>query len=186
MVLSEEQLALLPTEEDVAFYEAHGWYVSPKIIPDEVFEVAKLGAERFYRGERDAEWPYTSGFSVSNPEHPNAIRNDQYVAFRIQELRYLALQPVIGAIAARLARTTEIRLLDDALVYKPPQSKGVVGWHVDRAYWGNCTSDNMLTAWIPFHDVDESHGPLMVCDRSHRWRGMEHSRQFNNQDIDGV
>ena len=27
-LLSNEQLALLPTETDIAFYEKHGWYIS--------------------------------------------------------------------------------------------------------------------------------------------------------------
>lgn len=36
----DEQAALLPTEKDVAFYEEHGWYISKKIIPDEVLDEA--------------------------------------------------------------------------------------------------------------------------------------------------
>ena len=33
--LSDEQVGPLPTEEDVAVYEEHGWYISKKVIPDE-------------------------------------------------------------------------------------------------------------------------------------------------------
>ena len=44
------------------------------------------------------------------------------------------------AIAARLAQTKLIRLLDDQLIYKPPtgiKGESVVGWHADKAYSSN-------------------------------------------------
>ena len=53
------------------------------------------------------------------------------------------------AIAARLARTKLIRLLDDQLIYKPPtgiKGESVVGWHADKAYWSNSSSNSLLTA----------------------------------------
>jgi thiosulfate reductase cytochrome b subunit len=59
-----------------------------------------------------------------------------------------------------------LRLLDDQLVYKPSlrsdASATITGWHADRAYWATCSSDKLCTAWIPFHDVDVTRGPLVV------------------------
>ena len=183
--LSEEQLALLPTEKDIAFYEEHGWYISPKIIPDEIIDRAMEGAEKFYRGERDATLTVDTGYSNWKPEDGDIVRNNEFVSLQKKELRQLALQPIIGAIAARLARTSSVRLLDDQLVYKPPQTtKTAVGWHADRAYWATCSSHQLLTAWIPFHDCDESRGPLVVIDRSHKWSGIEHMRSFNDPNLD--
>jgi Phytanoyl-CoA dioxygenase (PhyH) len=184
--LTPEQLALLPTASDIAFYEAHGWYISAPIIPDDMINQAIVGSERFYNGERDATLPVSEGFSNWKPGDTSAIRNNEFVSLQNLELRQLALQPVIGAIAARLARTSQIRLLDDQLVYKPPQDKdntSVVGWHADRAYWATCTSDRLLTAWIPFHDCNEERGPLVVMDGSHRWPGLEHLRYFNQTNL---
>ena len=182
--ITPEQAALLPTEEDVVFYETHGWYISPKIIPDEAIDLAIAGTERFYRGERDGKLPVDTGYSNWTPEEGDIIRNNEFVSWQNKELRELALLPIIGAIAARLARTHEIRLLDDQLVYKPPRSgKNSVGWHSDRAYWGTCTSDKMLTAWIPFHDCDEARGPLVVLDKSHLWGNLDDMRHFNDEDL---
>jgi len=82
------------------------------------------------------------------------------------------MQPVIGAIAARLTGSATIRLWDDQLVQKAPAvgSTGpVVGWHTDRAYWMTCTSEEMLTAWIPFRDCPEEIGPVLHVSGSHRW-----------------
>ena len=80
--LSEEQLELLPTEEDIAFYEEHGWFISKKIVPHEVLDRGFLGAEKFYSGERDATIPYATGYSDWKPGDGDAVRNNQHVSYR--------------------------------------------------------------------------------------------------------
>lgn len=183
--LSDEQLSFLPTEADIAFYEEHGWYIASKVLPEQLIDEAILGSQRFYRGERDAILPIDTGFSDWKPEDGTAVvRNNEFVSLQNQELRQLALQPIVGAIAARLARTKSIRLLDDQLIYKPPQhDKSAVGWHSDRTYWATCSSDKLLTAWIPLHDCDESRGPLVVIDGSHKWSDLSNLRFFNHQNL---
>ncbi len=190
-VLTQEQQALLPTEEDVCFYEEHGWYISPPVIPESAIENAIAGSQAFYRGERDGTLPFDKGYSNWKPEDGDTVRNNEFVSLQKKELKQLALQPVIGAIAARLARTKEIRVLDDQLVYKPASKANqkvntTVGWHSDRAYWATCSSDNLLTAWIPFHDCDEARSPLVVLDKSHRWSGLQNMRHFNNSNLSQV
>jgi len=187
-VLTPEQQALLPTEEDVCSYEEHGWYISPPIIPEAAIDLAVAGSQAFYRGARDGIIPVETGYSNWKPEDGDIVRNNEFVSLQKTELKQLALQPVIGAIAARLARTEQIRILDDQLVYKPPAKpdkavNNAVGWHSDRAYWSTCSSDNLLTAWIPFHDCDEARGPLVVLDKSHRWSGLQSMRHFNNPNL---
>jgi len=190
-VLTQKQQALLPTEEDVCFYEEHGWYISPAVIPDEAIENAIAGSEAFYRGARDGNIPFETGYSNWKPADGDTVRNNEFVSLQKKELKQLALQPVIGAIAARLARTKEIRVLDDQLVYKPPVKASqkvntTVGWHSDRAYWATCSSNSMLTAWIPFHDCDLDRGPLVVLDKSHRWSGLQNMRHFNDSNLSNL
>lgn len=189
-ILSKEQLALLPTKEDVAFYEEYGWYVSKKVLSDEIIDEAIRGSERYYQGERDIPLLVSNGYSDWKPENEyDVVRNNEFVSLQNRELRQLVLQPIIGAIATRLARTKQIRLLDNRLVYKPPQDKNgksAVGWHADRAYWSICSSHNMLTAWIPFHDGDELNGPLVVLDKSHKWLGIQDTRFFNNNNLEDM
>ena len=45
-----------------------------------------------------------------------------------------------------------------------------------------CTSTDMLTAWIPFHDCPVELGPLMVVDGSHRWNDVDHDQLRRFQD----
>lgn len=65
--LTPEQLALLPDDADVKFYEENGCYISKEgVVPDALIDAADDGSQRFYRGERDAVLPFDTGFSNSS------------------------------------------------------------------------------------------------------------------------
>ena len=184
--LTPSQAAALPSEDDIAFYELHGWYVSDVVVPETVLDAAAAGVEQFYRGERDQPLLVAGQFRDWQADHDAKIRNNEFVSLQSRAIDSLVRQPIIGAIAARLARTDTIRLMDDQLVYKQAgdsSGRTSVGWHADHAYWGTCSSNNMLTAWIPFHDVDAARSPLLIIDGSHRWPDLEHTRHFNNTDL---
>ena len=186
--LTPEQCALLPDESDVAFYEENGYYVSKEgVVPEALIDSASEGARRFYEGERDAVLPFDTGFSDWKPGDGEGQRNSEFVSLQKKELKALAVYPLLGAIAARLTRSGAIRVLDDQLISKPssPQnaSSTVTGWHADRAYWATCSSDKMITVWIPLHSVEIRRSPLVVMAGSHRWPGLHDVRFFNHQNL---
>ncbi|MDV2991073.1 MAG: hypothetical protein N4J56_000727 [Chroococcidiopsis sp. SAG 2025] len=188
--LSEDQVALLPTEAEIAFYEEHGWYVSQQILPDELIDNAILGSERYYRGERDTQLLINVGYSDWQPGDTSILRNNEFVSLQNQQLQQLGFYPIIAAIAARLARAKQIRLFADSLLCKMPTTRnnnnGVVGWHADKAYWSTCSSNNLLTAWIPFQDCNELLGPLVVIDGSHKWEDKQDLKNFYAQNIEAL
>ena len=176
--------SLLPTEADVRSYEENGWFVAPPLIAEALLDETSIAAERHQRGDRDWALPIDSGYSDWKPGDPEPVRNNEFASLQSAGLRRLALQPILGAVAARLARCEVIRLFDDQLVWKPTQAPdSAVGWHSDRGYWSTCTSPRMLTAWIPLHDSDEERGTLMAVSGSHRWPESEHLRGFNDPDL---
>lgn len=187
--LSEQQKSLLPTETDIVFYEQNGWYISDKIIPDAILDNAIKGADDFYKGKIDFVLKNNTGIANDNLDVSSSIRNNEFVTLQKIELQILGFYPMIGAIASALARTSEVRLFADSLVNKLPEkptSKGVVGWHSDRAYWPTCTSNNMLTAWIPLQDCTENMGPLTHISGSNLWKDEKELKSFfsfNNQDL---
>lgn len=188
MSLTPEQRALLPDESDVTFYEANGYYISKEgVLPEAVIDSACVGAERFYQGERDGTLPFDTGFSNWKPSDGDGQRNNEFVSLQKIELKALALYPLLGAIAAKLTRSSVIRVLDDQLIYKPSNTRNasttVTGWHADRAYWATCSSDKMVSVWIPFHSVDITRSPLVVMAGSHRWQGLQDVRFFNHQNL---
>ena len=184
MKLTAHEHRLLPSDEDVAFYREHGWYISEQILPEELVEQAIQGSERHFAGERDFPLRISTGYSDWKPGSGNGVRNCEYVALQNRQIRHVVEHPLIGAIASRLSGSRTIRLFYDQLIYKPPDpsdATSVVGWHTDRAYWMTCTSDSMLTAWIPFHDCPEDMAPLVVVDGSHRWPVSSTIRAFKEK-----
>ena len=186
MNLLSEELELLPSDEDVAFYREHGYYKSKKIFTDEEIDTALEGSERYYRGERDASLPHkVNGW---RPEDGNVLRKNDFASLQNRELTALVRKPILGAIAARLCGT-QVRLWHDQLLYKPvsnPEKAVNVGWHTDRKYWKMCTSENMLTAWIPFHDCDEKMGTITMIDQSLHWPDNTEELDFFSNDLAGL
>lgn len=189
MTLTPEQIELLPSDEDVAFYREHGWYVSKKIFSDDQIDDALYGAERHWAGERDHPL-LIRGYLDWQPGDGDKLRLNDYASLQNDDLRSFVFGSLLGAIAARLSGSPRIRLFHDQLIYKPPvdggERKNVIGWHTDRAYWNTCTSRDMLTAWIPFHDCDETLGTIHMIDGSHRWPGNDGLRTFYDQDLEDL
>lgn len=188
MAAIDAESALLPTEDDVRFYEQHGWWISPRIVPDELIDDARFGVERYYEGERDEVLLFEAGTDW-NPSRGNVLRQNDYVSLQIEQLRRLVHHELIARTAAVLARTEQIRLFHDQLIYKPAQvepAAATVGWHTDIAYWKTCSSRDMITAWIPFQPVTMDMGPMTVLDRSHRWSGNDYLEFFHDPDLGGI
>ncbi|MFC4587534.1 phytanoyl-CoA dioxygenase family protein [Sphaerisporangium corydalis] len=179
---------LLPGDDDVAFYRENGYWISPPILGGEVLDAAERGMRRHHAGEVDYLLPGDmDGTWGWRPADGDVLRKNDHASLRVRELAALVGQAVITGCAARLSGGPEIRLWHDQLLYKPPSSSGPanVGWHTDRQYWRSCSSEEMLTAWVPFHDITTSDGPVMFVPGSHRWsEGADLS--FFDQDLSAI
>ena len=190
--------AYVPSEEEVRSYERRGWLVTPRILPDELLEATRSAIDRYHLGQRDHRLPgglegaRDGGFADWRPGDGDGVRNNEFCSLQCAGVRSLVHVPALGAIAGRLARARCIRLFDDQAVYKPaapgegPDPGATTGWHTDHSYWSTCTSERMLTVWIPLDDADEKSGALQVVDGSHRWPESEHVRGFNDFDLDNL
>jgi ectoine hydroxylase-related dioxygenase (phytanoyl-CoA dioxygenase family) len=178
---------VIPTDADVALYREHGWWISPRdFIPDELLDGAARGQERLYAGELDTPIPGREGEGWQPGHGDDVLRKNDYASLMVDELGALVRFPAIGAAAARLAGADEIRLWHDQLLHKPPEddhAAAVVGWHTDRQYWLTCSSTEMLTAWVPFHDCDEETGTLEFVDGSHEWSERATGLDFFSSDL---
>ncbi|MGV9675486.1 phytanoyl-CoA dioxygenase family protein [Nocardia sp. NPDC003482] len=168
--LSPNERELLPSDDDVEFYREHGWFVTPRLFTDEAVDAAAAALADHHRGERDRVLPVPLDEMddwVEGSAH--AVRFNDHVALTSDRLGGFMLQPLIAAIAARLVGTPRIRLWLSSLIYKPPRTRVTLEWHADRVHWHTCTSTNMVSAWIALQDCDESMGPVVMIDGSHRW-----------------
>lgn len=171
-----EEQSLLPSAADVAFYREHGWFQPPPLFQEkELAEVTRAG-ERFYNGERDRTLPRKPADTAYwEPAHGDVLRHNDYIAYESETIRRILCKPLIGAIAARLIGTKSVRLWSSTLIHKPSRGdepSNIVPWHTDRHHWQICTSDELITAFIPLHECTDEHGSLTVIDGSHRWRDL--------------
>jgi ectoine hydroxylase-related dioxygenase (phytanoyl-CoA dioxygenase family) len=181
--LTEEQLASLPDAGAVAFFQEHGWWVSPVCLDEELLDDVCYGAERYYVGERD--WPLMINVATGDGQ-TDRIRTGDYVSLQMEEFQRLVHHPLLPAMAARLAGTPEIRLFHDQLLCKLPSdasSPTAIGWHTDKSYWGTCVSTKMLTAWVPLQDSTADMGSLAVFDASHRWSQEDDLPNFSCREL---
>jgi len=102
--LSEEEIELLPTDEDVAFYNQHGWYLSKKLLTDDEVDELVSASERYYTGERDRTLPAVPPkLAYWDPSNGDVQRHNDYVHYEHDGLAKILRKPLIGAVAARLA-----------------------------------------------------------------------------------
>jgi hypothetical protein len=171
--LTEREHALLPSDEDVAFFAEHGWYLSKKLFSDDEVDDLLSATDRYYAGERDRILPTRPPrLAYWEPSKGNVQRHNDYVHYESDGIAKALLKPIIGAVAARLAGADAIRVFQSTLIFKPPvagEPSNIVPWHFDKHYWASSTSDRMLTAFIPFHDCGEEMGTITMVDGSHRW-----------------
>ena len=177
-----------PTPADIEHYKRYGYVVSPPIIPGDVIVEAKYGVSRYYTGERDWPLPISGGYLDWRPEHGEGLRINDYVSLQNRELRNLVMLEALGRAFSLLARNAVVRLFHDQLISKPPRlgDNSTIGWHVDAAYWRTCSSQHMLTAWIPLDDYEIEMGPIMMLPGSHNWCGNDWMTTFNDRDLDAL
>ncbi len=172
--LTDVERSLLPSDEDVEDYLEHGWYLSKKLFTDDEVDTLVEATERFYAGERSRRLekrPPTLAYW--EPSDGPVQRHNDYVHYESDEIGAILRKPLLGAVAAKLAEAREIRVFQSTLIYKPPrpdEPSNLVPWHMDKHYWQTCTSERMLTAFLPLHDCGEEMGTITMVDGSNNWK----------------
>lgn len=178
----------IPTEDDVKFFKENGYWVSPKVIDDERLAKLRERMEKVYRGEFETGTPPEVAWSYEKG-HPKTLRKTDMASYADLTIRALALDPVIGEIAAALTGNDTIRFWADQLLLKPEQSGGQgsnVGWHQDYTYW-QCfhNPETLLTAWVAYDDVDEENGCMQMVPGSNHW-GLLNGSDFHEQNLEKI
>jgi len=173
---------LLPTEDDVRFFDENGYWLGGKVISDAALRDLHQAMDEVYANRYETgktPWDaWKAGGDASK------IRKTDNAHWANRTIRKLALNPTIGAMAARLMHTHEVRLWHDQLLYKPGQGaaaasrSGNVGWHQDYGYW-RCAPPTLITAWVALVDVDLNNGCMQFVPGSHRWGLLPHGDFFD-------
>ena len=182
---------LLPTAEEINQYQKSGYYISKPLFQEKDLDAAIRASEAYYASlsSRKINLPNNREFNLSwYPEDgTDCLRKNDYSTLVVPELDSLLKNPAIGSIAALLCGE-DVRLWHDQLLYKPPSDLSdpqSVGWHTDHGYWRTCSSNNLLTAWIPFTDMDVSIGTISFIEGSLDWPTNDHL-DFFSSDLDNL
>lgn len=170
----------MPDEASVQFFRDNGFWLAPKLFDDTLLEAARDHIERLRRGEYEKGEAPLSNYQPSGDAAKGLVKIDNgWWADRVME--QFATSPVLGQIAAHLLGVSEIRLWHDQTLYKPSGGgkAGHVGWHQDKGYWASSSTEDMITAWVAFDDVDEENGCMRFVAGSNRWGRVKESDFFN-------
>lgn len=195
--LTAEEEALLPTDDEVKAYAEQGWFLTGKIFSDDEIDELVEAVDRYYGGERSRLLPVRPPrLAYWEPSHGPVQRHNDYVHYESDPIARILRKPLLGAVAARLAQAEQVRIFQSTLIYKPPiaaEPTNVVPWHFDKHYWSTCSSHNMLTAFIPFHDCGEEMGTITMVDGSHLWEEIgtedsmtKHFAERDKKDLERV
>ncbi len=123
----------------------------------------KVFAGQFDTGVYPDEWYWREGMSLPDVTRhmANAWKSDLTIA-------KLALSEDIGRAAARLAGWPGIKLGQDTLWWKPPQTKPIA-IHQDSSFMDFLEPPQTITCWVTLDDTHRDAGTLEYVPGSHRW-----------------
>jgi len=153
------------TEDDVRFFEAHGWIqIDAAIDPVDLEELMADCEEILEHKETMAyDWAWEKG----TPKEQREFKLVQASPTRqFPELNDARFRVWAGEFASALMRRN-MEFWYDQFLAKPPQRGARTYWHQDEGYWGRNLDDKGVTCWMPFHDVDVGNGCMHFIDGGH-------------------
>jgi len=161
------------TDEEVGFYEEHGWVKLDSLLSrelaSELLEQAKnlLGVSG-EEAPQEKSFGRATGSAVHAAFFANAARENE-------SFKQVARSPVLGEVAARLIGARPLRLWADSIICKVRSTAGEASgdskWHndwvmipIDRADAGSF--------WIALDEITPEMGSLQYLSGSHRERPL--------------
>ncbi len=172
----------MPPHDLAECFSRQGWVVVRNLLDKQLIARLLDHVLDFYAGKFEIPriLPLPSYLSWDHSQDGEVLRTNEYVLQLDDFFKQLLTGP-LGPTAAVLAGTEYVRLWVSSLITKMPSSRPEdtlteVGWHTDIAYWPTCSSERMLTAWIPLTECAGAEGALQFLDGSHRWTGSYSDR----------
>ena len=161
------------SEQDVAFYNEHGYLVVPNVLSaDDVAELRRV-TEDFVEAARHVPahndiYDLEDSHSSSEPR----VRRIKTPHAHHEAYARMVDHPNILAVLQKLWGPS-IRFDVSKLNLKAAGYGAPVEWHQDWAFYPH-TNDDLCAIGIMIDDVDETNGPLMVIPCSHKGPILDH------------
>jgi ectoine hydroxylase-related dioxygenase (phytanoyl-CoA dioxygenase family) len=148
-------------------------FLNLQYIDDLKNRVALLFDGVFETGIEPDEWNWRSDRGPHDVTRQicNAWKSDKLI-------KQLVCNPVIGECISKLMGWNGARLIQDNVLWKPPQGKPL-NYHQDAAYDDWIIPQTMATCWITLDDAYIDNGGLEFATGSHKWGLSQPSANFH-------
>jgi ectoine hydroxylase-related dioxygenase (phytanoyl-CoA dioxygenase family) len=179
-----DEIQVEVTDEDVAFFDEHGWFAVERITTDdEVAWLRSLFDELFAPDSKACFDVMRPAGSDGPPIFPQTIMPE----LRHPELRDTLYVRNARRVASRLLRIHEAELSHwGHMLDKPPRRGFQAPWHQDEAYWDAGLTYHAVGAWMPLDDADVDNGCLWFLPGSHRGPLLPHRHLGDDPLVHGL
>ncbi|MET0626004.1 MAG: phytanoyl-CoA dioxygenase family protein [Pyrinomonadaceae bacterium] len=160
------------TDEQVAFYEEHGYLAGVRVLDAAQVEALRAELEELMS-------PSHTGRELWYEFHSNESADSSRVLFhalgawRIAKgFHDLLWNPRFTVPASQLLGGASVRFWHDQLFCKPARHGSVVAWHQDYSYWTRTTPLAHLTCWTGLDDSTRENGCVNYVPGSQRWADL--------------
>ena len=162
-------------------FNKNGFLVLDKFIDLQYLEDLRERIEPLFKGEFETgiepdewNWKYGKDSNDVTRQICNAWKSDNLI-------KQVVCNPTIGECVSKLMGWKGARLLQDNVLWKPPQGKSLI-FHQDASYDDWIIPQTMVTCWIPLDDTKIENGTLEFVTGSHKWDLHPPSGTFNAPD----
>jgi ectoine hydroxylase-related dioxygenase (phytanoyl-CoA dioxygenase family) len=158
--------------EQVAFFAEHGWLVVDDAVdPVDLDELIRDCDVILAKKEKMAyDWAWEKGKTTAEREFKIVQSTPTHFWPELNDSVFRRWAVAFGS--SLMGQSMEFWY--DQFLAKPPATGAPTLWHQDEGYWGRNLDDKGITAWMPFHDVDERNGCMHFIDGGHRDGVLEH------------
>ena len=156
------------SEDQIAFYQEHGYVAGITALTDEQVEVLREELAELTNPSSEAKQLFYEYHSNESPD-PATTLFHALGAWRISPAFHdLLWNPAFTVPASQLLEGP-VRFWHDQLFCKPPLHGGRVAWHQDYSYWTRTQPMAHLSCWIGLDDSTRDNGCVHYVPGSHRW-----------------
>ena len=157
------------TNEQVSFFNEHGYLAGIKILDEEQIGFLRNELPVIADPKHPGHGLYYE-FQSNESTDPATILFHALGGWRIGEGFHDVLwNPRFLVAASQLLGNVPVRFWHDQLFWKPAKKGGVVAWHQDYSYWTRTKPIAHLTCWCALDDANKENGCLQYIARSHKW-----------------
>lgn len=169
------------SDEQVGFYNEHGYLAGVRMLTDEQVDALRNEVSALVDPSHPGNHLFYE-FNSNESADPQKILFHALGAWRIAPgLHDMLWNPTFTVPASQLLGGA-VRFWHDQIFYKPAHHGGVVIWHQDYSYWTRTQPMAHLSCWIGLDDSTRENGCVHYVPGSHKWKLLPRADFANNMD----